>query len=292
MPVNGWSLAASVGQFGWTGSVDERDGETRYVLGATDEDGLPFAASLVQDDDGLRVDSVEELTRAATFQIARVLSIAWPADDLGFPAIGERDPVVEALLARYPGVRPIGSASVFEAAVRSVIGVGLPSRLAGVVWRRISDAMGPAVAVEGGRVAVFPGPDQLLDPEALAGIRGMNGVRSLIQWKRRRIAELAQVAAAGDLDGSTLRAWDGRLAVEHVARVAGLDPLAAELVVVRGAHHPDVLLGAVPQVAEYLARAYRLQPGDAEGAASIAEMWSPYRSWVSALMFCAAQDAG
>jgi DNA-3-methyladenine glycosylase II len=292
MPVEGWSLAASVEQFGWAGAVEQRDGETRYCLGFTDEDGLPFAVSITPDEDGVRVRSDVELSRSATFQIARMLSIAWPADDDGFPAIGQRDPAVEALQARYPGVRPIGSPSVFEAAVRVVVAVGLPERLAGVVWRRVADSLGVSVGVEGAQLHAFPTPDRLLDPDALGGLRGMNGARPLIQWKRARIAALAQAAVDGELDGATLRGWDGRLAVEHVTRVAALEASAAELVVVRGAHHPDVLLAHVPQVTGYLERAYRLRPGDGDGAAAIARVWAPYRSWVSALMLCAAQDAG
>lgn len=292
MPIEGWSLAASVAQFGWRGTVQDREGEIHYGLSATDADGSAFAVSLMQDDEGLHIYSIDALTRSAIFQLARILSIAWPADDLAFPGIGQRDPVVEALQARYPGVRPIGAGSVFEAAVRSVLGVALSSRVAGVLWRRVSDELGPSAAVEGGRLTAFPGPGRLLDPEALAGIRGLNGVRGLIQWKRRRISELARAAVEGELEGAMLRAWDGRLAVEHVARVAGFRVSTAELVVVSGAHHPDVLISGAPQIAEYIEHAYRLQPGDGEGAASIAQVWAPYRSWVSSLMLCAAQDGG
>lgn len=292
MPIEGWSLAASVAQFGWRGTVQDHDGEIHYGLSATDADGLAFAVSLMQDGEGLHIHSIDALSRSAIFQLARMLSIAWPADDLAFPGIGQRDPVVEALQARYPGVRLIGAGSVFEAAVRTVLGVGLSARVAGVLWRRIEQELGPTAPVEGGWLAAFPVPEQLLDPEALAGIRGMNGVRGLIQWKRRRIAELARVAVEGELEGAMLRAWDGRLAVEHVARVAGLAQSTAELVVVSGGHHPDVLLSGGPQVVGYLERAYRLRPGDTEGMAAIAQVWAPYRSWVSALMLCAAKDVG
>jgi 3-methyladenine DNA glycosylase/8-oxoguanine DNA glycosylase len=290
MPVEGWSLAGSVAQFGWRGAVDRREDEVRYYITAHDDDGEPFAARLVQDDDGLRVHSDTKLSRSAVFQVARMLSIAWPRDDAGFPAIGQRDPVVERLQERYPGVRPIGSPSVFEAAVQGVLAFGLPGRIAGQVWARIADVAGDRAVIDGGQLSVFPAPGRLLDPQALAQVRGMNGDRGLIRWKRARVAELARLALEGELDGAMLRAWDGELAAAHLERVAGLAPNQAQLVLVRGAHHPDVLLSGAPQVVEALERAYRLQPGDVEGAASIAEVWSPYRSWVSVLLFCAAED--
>ena len=94
MPVDGWSLAASVARFGWAGGVERRDGEAHYRLAFADDDGAPFAVRLAQDELGLRVHSDDALSRAATFQLARLLSIAWPADDEGFPAVGARDPVV------------------------------------------------------------------------------------------------------------------------------------------------------------------------------------------------------
>lgn len=290
IPIEGWSLAASVAQFGWPGAVQTRDGETRYYLALTDDDGETFAVGLVQDPEGLRIHSSTELSRAATFQLARMLSIAWPADDAGFPAVGQRDPVVEALQLRYPGVRPIGAPSVLEAAVEGVISLMVPPRIAGIVWRRVRDLLGDWASIDGMDLAAFPGPGRLLDPDALAGIRGMNGERPLIRGKRERIAALARLSLDGELDGPTLRGWDGRLAVEHLQRVAGLGLLEAESVASRGAHHPDVLLSQAPQVAGYIERAYELPAADAEGAAAIAGVWAPYRSWVSALMLCSAQD--
>lgn len=284
MPTEGWSLADSVAQFGWRGSIQPRGDETAYLLCATDEDGLAFAVAIVEDDEGLRLYSDCELSRAAVFQIARMLSVAWPRDDAGFAAAGQRDPVVEGLQARFARVRPIGAASVFEAAVRPVLGIGLPPRIAADLWRRIAVALGDPAPLEGSVLRAFPAPGRLVDPQALAEIRGMNGSRALIVWKRARIAALARAVMDGELDGAMLRGWDGALAVEHLRTATGMTPFEAQSTLIRGAHHPDVFLSAAPPVLQYMQRAYRLQPGDAHGAAQIARVWAPYRSWVSLLM--------
>jgi DNA-3-methyladenine glycosylase II len=47
-------------------------------------------------------------------QVARILSL--DVDGSGFPAVGRRDPVVGGLQARWPGLRPVGFFSPYEAA--------------------------------------------------------------------------------------------------------------------------------------------------------------------------------
>lgn len=47
-------------------------------------------------------------------QVARILSLDVDGD--GFPGVGERDPVVGRLQARYPGLRPVCFYSPYEAA--------------------------------------------------------------------------------------------------------------------------------------------------------------------------------
>ncbi len=291
MPVDGWSLAASVARFGWAGGVERRDGEAHYRLAFADDDGAPFAVRLAQDELGLRVHSDDALSRAATFQLARLLSIAWPADDEGFPAVGARDPVVAQLQARFPGARPIGAASVLEAAVRWVLGLMLPPRIADAVGRRLGDELGDRATLDGAPVAGFPGPERLADQAALAAVRGLTGERDGIRWKRERIAALARLDSDGDLDGAQLRAWDGPRAVEHLAELTGLGEAAAQQIAARGARHPDVLLSHAAPVQAFAERAYGLAAGDRAALESAARGWAPSRSRVSGLALGAAERA-
>jgi DNA-3-methyladenine glycosylase II len=62
-------------------------------------------------------------------------------------------------------------------------------------------------------------------------------------------------------------------------------PFGAELVLARGAAHPDVLPASERRLRLAVQHAYHLQtaPGDKHLAAA-AEAWRPYRTWVAALL--------
>src|SRR6266699_2950460 len=53
-------------------------------------------------------------------QVERILSL--DVDGSGFPAVGERDPVAGEVQRRYPGLRPVGFWSPYEAAAWTIIG--------------------------------------------------------------------------------------------------------------------------------------------------------------------------
>ena len=52
-------------------------------------------------------------------QVERILSL--DVDGSGFLAVGKRDPVVGELQRRYPGLRPVGFWSPYEAAAWTII---------------------------------------------------------------------------------------------------------------------------------------------------------------------------
>jgi DNA-3-methyladenine glycosylase II len=65
--------------------------------------------------------------------------------------------------------------------------------------------------------------------------------------------------------------------MRQVQQVKGLGAFAAELVVVRGANHPDVL----PTQERRLAAEITEQYGPERELAEIAESWRPYRTWAA-----------
>jgi 3-methyladenine DNA glycosylase/8-oxoguanine DNA glycosylase len=290
-PVSGWSLDRSVARFGWRGATSVEDDGPHYFLAFATEDDVYVGVRLHQDGPDLVIACDDSMSRTALFQVLRMLSVAWSEDTAGFESIGQRDPVVERLQAVYEGVRPIGVPSVFEAAVETVIREGLPGSIGAAVRQRVAETLGEAVRIDGRVQFAFPAPERLVDDSVLEGLRGLNGQRDSVVAKRRQIAELARACVARTLDGPTLRAWDGALAARHVAGIADLGPVAAERIVMLGAHHRDVLQSRTNRVAEQMERAYGLRPGDADAAEDVARVWAPYRSWVSALMLCARRDA-
>jgi 3-methyladenine DNA glycosylase/8-oxoguanine DNA glycosylase len=62
-----------------------------------------------------------ELVAELRPQLERILSL--DVDGSGFLAVGERDPVVGNVQQRYPGLRPVGFWSPYEAAAWTIIGL-------------------------------------------------------------------------------------------------------------------------------------------------------------------------
>jgi DNA-3-methyladenine glycosylase II len=81
-----------------------------------------------------------ELLGAVRDQVARILSL--DVDGTGFPAVGERDPVVAGLQRRYPGLRPVGFWSPYEAAAWAIIGARIRIRQAAAIKARMARELG------------------------------------------------------------------------------------------------------------------------------------------------------
>ncbi|MFF2811546.1 hypothetical protein ACFVT2_31105 [Streptomyces sp. NPDC058000] len=95
------------------------------------------------------------------------------------------------------------------------------------------------------------------------------------------------VAAAIQQDLGTGGGTGTDYALAELCALPGIGPFSAELVLIRGAGHPDVLPRHEPRVHRVIATAYGL---DAPAAADIARLaraadrWRPYRSWVATLL--------
>jgi DNA-3-methyladenine glycosylase II len=70
-------------------------------------------------------------------------------DGSGFPAVGERDPVVAGLQRRYPGLRPVAFWSPYEAAAWAIIGQRIQIRQAAAIKARMADQLGELVSFSG-----------------------------------------------------------------------------------------------------------------------------------------------
>jgi len=218
---------------------------------------------------------------AAARQVERILSL--DVDGTGFPDVGERDPAIGRLQARYPGLRPVCFPSPFEAGAWFVLSQRMQAAQAVALKARITDELGERVAICGEERAAFPAPGVVAELEGLAG---------LPERKLATLRALAQAAAQGELDGERLRAMGGEAAVEELQRLPGVGPFTAQGIVVRGAGEPDHLATAEPRMAQAAALAYGLDaPLAPEELARRGEAWRPYRSWVGLLLRLGLQDA-
>ncbi len=193
---------------------------------------------------------------AAIRQTARFLSL--DVDATRWPDVGARDPVIAAAQRELPGLRPCGFHSPYEAAVWSVLSQRIQIRQAARLRRELIAELGIGGA--------FPAPTRLLTADL-----------DLPGRKPEYVRAVAEATLDGVLDATGLRALDAEEAVRVVQQIKGLGPFAAELVVLRGANHPD---GVARHEARLVAEiAERYGPGAA--IEEVATHWSPFRTWAA-----------
>ncbi|CAM5512632.1 MULTISPECIES: DNA-3-methyladenine glycosylase family protein [Streptomyces] len=209
-------------------------------------------------------------------QLARILSL--DVDGSGFQGLAVGDPVVSRLMAEYPGLRPVCFHSPYEAAVWAVIGQRMRRTQAAAIKARLAERYGQRVRVAGRDLHAFPTPPVL---------RSLTRIPGLPDEKVARLHALAEAAEAGELDAARLRAMPGDYALATLRALPGVGPFSAELILIRGAGHPDVFPRHERRLHASMANAYGLGAGGSEDVgrlAAIADRWRPYRSWVALLL--------
>jgi DNA-3-methyladenine glycosylase II len=221
-----------------------------------------------------------ELLTALRAQVARILSL--DVDGSGFPAVGERDPVIAGLQRRYPGLRPVGFWSPYEAAAWAVIGQRIRTRQAAAIKASMARQLGEPVSFDGHVVHAFPVPQRLA---ALDGFPGLSGRKP--EWFR----STAAAALDGRLDAARLRALPPEQALAQLRQLSGIGDFSAELVLLRGAAAPDEIARHEPRLARAVALAYKLpHPPSAQELERISGNWRPYRTWAALLLRTVLED--
>ena len=222
----------------------------------------------------------DKLAGAAADQVARILSL--DVDGTGFGAVAERDPVVAQLVHRYPGLRPVGFWSPYEAAAWTIIGHRIRMTQAATIKAAMARELGDQVTVGDRLIAAFPAPDKLAELTAFPGLSGRKP-----EWLRG----VAEAALDGDLDAARLRALPREQALAGLKRLGGIGDFSAELILLRGACDPDALALHEPRLARAAGRAYGLgAPATAGQLTELSEQWRPYRTWVTLLLRATLED--
>jgi DNA-3-methyladenine glycosylase II len=211
--------------------------------------------------------------RAAWEQALAVLSL--DEDGSGYPAVGDRDPVLGALQRQWDYLRPVLFHSPYEAACAFVIGHRIRISQQRAIRQRIAREHGEAFEIAGAVVHAFPTPQRLRKLTAIPGVA---------EDKVAKLHAIADAAMQGRLDRARLRAQPPGEAIAEMRTLPGVGPFFATGIVLRGAGRTD----AVP--VETITRAgigrlYGLatEPDDAK-VEGITGAWAPYRMWCSVLV--------
>jgi len=205
---------------------------------------------------------------AAWEQALSVLSL--DTDGTGFPAVGERDPVIGKLQHEHGFVRPVLFHSPYEAACAFIIGHRLRITQGRAIRARLARDHGETFDAGGTTVHAFPAPHRLLELNELPGINSE---------KVARLHGIARAALDGRLDRARLRAAPLAESLAAVRELRGVGALFATGIVLRGAGLTD----ATADDDMTLAGIKRHYGPDAD-IDTITQAWRPYRTWCSVLI--------
>ncbi len=224
----------------------------------------------------VRGDADPEAVRA---QLGRLLSL--DVDGRAFPAVGERDAVVGELQRRYPGLRPVGFWSPYEAAAWAILSHRMRIAQAAKIKQRLAEQYGTQIELNGRGLCAFPAPHVLRELRSFEGI-----AERKLPWLRA----IADAAIEGELDGARLRSLEPSEAQDQLRGLPGIGPFGAELILIRGATHPDLFPTHERRLHEEIARAYELHDRSLAALQLVAGGWRPYRSWVALLLRTRRED--
>ena len=192
---------------------------------------------------------------AVRAQVARVFSL--DVDGSGYPEVGERDPVIGALMRERPGQRPVLFTSPYECAAW------------GVISQRISRAQAARIKDRLLRDGCFPPPQRLLELDVIPGLTAP---------KAERLRGIARAALRGDLDPVRLAAM-GDAAPEFLRRLPGIGEFWSQGIYARACTAPDAFPGEQASL-DAIASLY----GPGHNLAEITDRWRPFRMWVTVLV--------
>jgi DNA-3-methyladenine glycosylase II len=261
-------MAAATFVEGFPGTQAERPPEALRYAWAVDGDWRTVEVTLRQDDEAVQAEISGRpdaaLASGATRDLEQMLCL--DVDGSGFAALGEEDKVVGALQRRFPGLRPVLFYTPYEAAAWTIISQRIRMTQAATVKARLADEVGERGA--------FPAPARLAHLTAAH--------RGLTDRKIGQLRALAIAAQDGALGRQRLRAMSYQDGLEHLQELSGIGPFSAELILIRGVGHPDMLPDHDTRLQQAISAAYNTTDDDA--IRSITDSWRPYRAWVALLL--------
>ena len=190
------------------------------------------------------VDDASHLGAACAAVETMVVSAPGPLADLR-----ERDPVIDRLEARHPGLRPVRQPDLLAALVRAISAQQVNLRWAATTRRRLAEAFGTEVAVGPHRLRVLEARHLAgVDPQALRDLQFTTA-------KARAIVGAAEAVASGRLDPAEVAGLPDDEVIARLSALRGVGRWTAEWILARTLGRPRVVAGDLG-VRKAVGRAY------------------------------------
>ena len=197
------------------------------------------------------------------------------ADGAGWPAVGQRDPVLGRLQEQYQFLRPVLFHSPYEAAAAFIIGHRIRMEQGRAIRQNMAREFGDVITVGGAEFYAFPRPQVL---QTITAIKGVN------PQKIERLHAVAQAAVNGRLERAHLRTLPVDFALEKIQTLPGIGPFFAQGILFRGAGLVDEVTDD-DTTAQAVQEAYALPSlPDRPAVLALAEAWRPYRMWATVML--------
>lgn len=228
------------------------------------------ATSDVGADIGTEIDAVAA-------QTARIISI--DVNATGYDALVDADPILSAVYAQLPGLRPPQFCSAYEALYWAILSARRPVAQMMALRDAISREYGTIVEVDGTAMPVLPTPRQVLS---------INEFPGLPEVKLNRLRAMAERAAAGELFTPDLRDRPSDEVAAELRQLPGIGPFYAQLVTVRALGHTDEVPTNEPKVIAETAHLLGRESLTPTEFVDVAQRWKPWRTWASVAIRAAA----
>jgi DNA-3-methyladenine glycosylase II len=145
------------------------------------------------------------------------------------PLYEATDPTFAPLAGRLWGLKPLRTATVFEALVIAIIEQQIGLQVAAILQNRLVSRLGPAVKFKGIEFRAFPSPERFarLDPQDLRDL-------GLSMNKSRFILGIAEATVSKDPDLESLKKMKTEEAREILLSMKGVGRWTADYVLLRG----------------------------------------------------------
>jgi len=230
--------------------------------------------------------------KRALAELMTQAKFVWGLDDEveGLDASIASDRDMAPLVERFGVLRIVRAPDLYEAVFVAIIGQQVSVRAAQSIRRRLMQNMGTRVTVRDSRGIenhyLYPTAQQLIE----AGESALRK-QGLSRQKSTYLLEVANRAAAGELDRERFTALSDEGAIRRLCEIKGVGRWTAEIVLMRGLGRTDVFpagdLGL--QMALQELRGMRKRPSE-NALRKIADRWAGWRSYAAFYLWMTLQS--